>query len=213
MKAYIIIFFFIIGNTSIISCSNSSDRRIENELLKAKSDTLIKDIPESEVSVLIYREWTRTLGLTSIENGSSDFEMRIWEDIDNSSGRVVIIRRFNEKWIAEMFNYEKKTTTWSFRDSLSGEKKILNDPKSGWTNFLNKLLDLDILSLPDSQKLPNYFVSTDETSVRIEIARKNYYRVYEYPDPYIRQGYPTARKMTKILKFLKEEFSLTSSNS
>ena len=212
MKAYII-FFFIIGSISIIYCSNSNDRRIENELLKSKSDTLIKDNPKPELELLIFREWTRTLGLTSIENGSSDFEMRIWEDVKVFSGRVVIIRRFNEKWIAEMFNYEYKTTTSSFPDSLSVEKRILKDPKSGWTNFLNKLLDLDILSLPDFTTLPNYFVATDEQFTRVEIARKNYYRAYEYPDPYRRQGYPSAKKMVKILKFLKEEFSLTSSDS
>ena len=210
MKSYII-FFFVIGNTSIISCSNSNNRRIENELLKFKSDTLIKDNPMTGSGLLLFREWTRTLGLISIENGSSNFEMRIWEDIKGTFGMVVIIRRLNEKWVAEMFNYEYKVTNFSVPDSLSGVKKILNDPKSGWTNFLNKLLDLEILLLPDYTTFPNYFVATDEQFTRVEIARKNYYRAYEYPDPYRRQGYTSAKKMVKILELLKKEFLLTSS--
>jgi len=212
MKAYFI-FLFIVSSLLVISCSNSSDRRIKNELLKSKSDTLIKDNPKSELDLLIFREWTRTLGLISIENGSSDFEMRIWEDIKVFSGRVIIIRRHNEKWVAEMFNYEYEATTSSFPDSLSGEKKILSDPKSGWTNFLNKLLDLEILLLPDYTTFPNYLVATDEQFTRVEIARKNYYRAYEYPDPYRRQGYTSAKKMVKILELLKKEFLLTSSGS
>lgn len=192
--------YFLFLCLSFVACSGSKDR-ITNELLISNNDTLKQERSFSDPEIPLKKDWERSLGLTSLENGSQDFVMRIWEDIEFPFGRVVDIEHTNGTWNGEIIEYITQR-------SMSGEKIALPQPKSGWVKFLNELLDLDILMLPDYKMLPNYDVPSDEIFVTVEIAKKNYYRSYEYPNPYRHKNYETANKMVEILQLIKKEFSL-----
>jgi hypothetical protein len=197
----------LVWSLLIVSCSDS-ERRINDQLLTSINDTLKQDISISGEILMVERNWVRTLGLNSLENGTSNPEIRIWEDSAVFFGRLFIINYLNASWKAELIRYRYLSTASSIPDSLAGERVKLTEPKSGWTRFLNKLLDLEILTLPDYKILPDYFMATDENFVKVEIGKLNYYRCYEYPDPYWRRNYREARQMIQILEFIKKEFSI-----
>ena len=196
----------------VISCSNPQRARIERDLIKSNNDSLIVILPETHRAdpylQAIKEKWSRTLGLDKIEAGSSATEIRIWEDLKAFSGQVFIINYNNGNWTAYMYNYNYNVSIGSYPDSLSGERKELGEPKSGWMKFLNKLLDLKILTLPSHESLLNYNVPSDQLFVRVEIAKKNYYRLYEYPNPYDHQNFESAQNMVQILQLVKKEFLL-----
>lgn len=203
-----ITFFVVI--CKLISCYNSEVGRIEKELIKSNNDSLTIILPDIYITDAYLKEVkekrSRTLGLNAIERGSSETELRIWEDVKTFAGQVFIIKNKNKVWTAEMYNYKYEVSVGSFPDSLSGERKKLGEPTSGWTKFLGKLLDSEILTLPNHEDLSNYYVPTDERFVRVEISKRNYYRLYEYPNPYRHQGISSARKMVQILELVKKEF-------
>ena len=167
----------ILLSLSFLTCSDSKSR-IANELLTSNNDTLSQEISFSEEQLTLKKEWVKSLGLRSLENGSSDFEMKTWEDIEFPFGRVVLIKHTNGEWNGEMFKYRYLSAR-----SLSGEKLTLPQPKSGWIRFLNELLDLEVLTLPDYKSLPNYEVPSDEIFVTVEIAKKTIIDLMNIPIP------------------------------
>jgi hypothetical protein len=71
------------------------------------------------------------------------------------------------------------------------------------------MIEMKIFDLPHYSTLKDYSRATDEELTKVEFAYKNYYKFYEYPDPYWHQdAFGEAKQMVKILKILTEEFSL-----
>lgn len=201
--------FFVL----ILSCRNSALDRINKHLSIYNSNTFISDIPvrfkEPGVVKKLKQDRERTLGLMSLENGSSNFQIRIWDESENNLGRVIVINNINKKWSAEIYKYRYVSTGTFFRDSVSGEKFPLNSPKSGWNPFLNKLLDYEIMTIPDFSKITDYNLEADEYGVTVEISKKNFYRIYEQTAPYIRQKqYQYSKQIVSILETINKEFNL-----
>jgi len=216
-RKFLKIIFLSLYVCSLISCNSSVSDRIDKELPVNNTDTLVKQIPfriqhSPDVKELKDAK-VRTLGLPSLENGFPKFQLRIWEDFENLTGRVIIIKNDYDNWSAELYTYKFLSNSAFRPDSLSGQKLHLEEPRSGWNNFLNRLLDLKILSLPDFQSISNYDFGTDAGGVSIEIAKDKYYRFYEYPDPYFQQNkIPQAKKIVQILELIKKEFDLKNNN-
>lgn len=193
----------------IVACSNSPMNKIEKQLEVKNSDTLNRIIPHQPDEIRrLTASWIRTLGVSKLENGSPDFQIRIWEDTENRNGNLYIFKNDSRNWQGELYRYRYYSHNFT-PDSLSGKRTSLSSPTSGWDSFMNKLLDLDILKLPDHQSLLNYGVDADANFVKVEIAKKNYYRLYEYPQPQYRQNqFPEAKKILQILELVKKEFKL-----
>lgn len=214
-RKYICCLPFLILSLFFLSCTSPIER-IEKEVKISENEPVMRDIPvrmqEGGVTKELMTKYRRTLGLPSLEDGFYNFQLRIWEDLENPeyfAGRIIIIMNVKGKWSAELYNYKYLTPDSSYTpDSLAGQKVSLKKPPSGWNNLLNKLLDLQILTLPDFESIPKYFSATDQKYVTIEIATEKYYRFYEYPDPYIQKGISSAKKMVKILELVKKEFDL-----
>lgn len=199
---------------SIMSCRDSSMKRIDKLLLKYQSDSIYRDIPNRLKEPTVEKDLDEVrevmLGLLSLKNGSTDFQIRIWQDFIGTSGRVVILIHKNRAWSAEAYNYRYLHKADRFSsDSIAGQKIQLRTPKLGWRNFINSLLDYQILTLPDFSSIKSMYAAADEPSVKVEFSNKNLYRCYELLNPYSRQNESSdCKQMTKILDLVNEEFDL-----
>lgn len=157
----------------------------------------------------LWDEWRRTLNIPIIDSGFKKFQMRIWQDFFDETGRIVVIRNVDNDWSAELWKYQYFTTNTGYPDSLSGSKSLLSPPNSGWNNLINKMIQLDILTLPDCETIQDYDIASDELAIIVEIASVNYYRLYGLMTPQVRvDKFPSARKMVQILNLMQEEFNL-----
>lgn len=149
----IIIDVFCLLSVVVISCNSSPIDRIEKELSTKNNDSVVREVPirilEPGIIRKIQYDKVRTVGLPSLENGFTKFQLRIWEDLEHLTGRIIILKYTNDQWTAELCKYKYESTGSYFPDSLSGQIFPLKKPKSGWNKFLNKLLNLQILTLPD----------------------------------------------------------------
>lgn len=196
----------------IASCKNS-DTPFERISKKLKLDSVRgfrKDIPENYNDSIIYwyfiRKERNKIGLPSIENGSEVFQIRVWEEHD-SEKMVLLLMYEDSTWNAKAYIYQGVSSDGHNVDSLAVNIVPLGEPKSGWNEFLNKLIDKGILELKDESKIPGYFEATDQPIIAVEIASKNYYRYYQLPGAYDQPGtIKDAKSMVEILGLIKNDF-------
>lgn len=196
-----------------ISCNNNSPiKRIERDIEPKLKNSMVKDVPlrmsTPTIHLHFHQNWVRILGITTLENGIEGFQLRIWEDLEKLNGRLIIIEHINKTWSAKecLYKYEAKDEE-SLLDSISGKITILKKPKSGWKFFLNKLLDLKILTLLDYESIPDYDIASDEKGIKVEIGYKNYYRYYDLPSANHRKvNISEAKMIVQILDLIKKNF-------
>lgn len=175
-------------------------------------DTVIKDIPPDKLEQSyqqIKSNIERKLNLGKLEEGFDGLQIRLWYGYAfKDKEQLIILKERNSSWSAELH-----TITFQFSDKydsvLSITKETIDkNPKSGWKNFMAQLIGLDILTLPDYQKIPNYNLSTDPDGITIEIATAGSYRIYTYPEPsYYKKHFLEAEKIVKIMDLIEDEFS------
>jgi len=107
---------------------------------------------------------------TALANG--EFEIRIWRPFSIDEYEGVVLAFKNDAWGA-------------FHISADGERQphtvtSLPEPKSGWRSFWNRLLELELLSLPnvDSEECKS---TIDGLGVVVESSYGGTYRTFMYP--------------------------------
>lgn len=176
-----------------------------------------REIPvyKSGDTSLFYRipkQHVKQLKLDQLENGFDSLEIRIWYNYSFISNRnVLIIKRQGGEWTATAFKMEvewnaKKKTEW-----IIDREKERPEPQNGWDNFLTKLFALQVMTLPDMDRIPGLSDGwTDGVSYDVEVATKNQYRFYSYhlPEKFA-DHFPEAANMVKILELVEMEFGMT----
>lgn len=198
----------------IASCNNAQDplERINTKLKLDGESGFRKDLPElyndsSAYWPFIKERRSKLIGLPVIENGSDQFQIRIWEETD-SGETVLLITHEDSGWTAKSYIYEATSVHGLNNiDSFTVSMIYPGKPKSGWNEFLNKLIDIGILELKDESKIPGYSKSTDRRIISVEIASKNYYRYYQLSDVhYLANKIEEAGSMAKVLDLIELEF-------
>ena len=151
----------------------------------------------------------KQLGLDSLENGFSNLQIRVWYDYSLVKQRdLVVITNKDTNWTATVYNLQ---VDWDGETETIISKQVKQvTPKSGWSDFLGKLFDLKILTLPNMNDIPGLDDGwTDGITYNVEIATKNQYRFYGYhlPDKF-EDKYWQAKNMTNILKLFEQEFGV-----
>lgn len=179
-------------------------------VVACKDQPVVKDIPLS-LRDSSYREMKRNyedkMGLSSLENGFRDLQIRILRGYTfTDSGDLILLTKVDKKWSAQLyklvFQYDK-----NFDSIVAVNKRIVTkEPKSGWQFFTDSLMKLEILTLPDFSTIPGYYLSTDSDGPTVEIATSDEYRIYGYPDfeSHVEKKIE-ARKMYEILKLIESE--------
>lgn len=196
-----------------IKCNNQINAidRIRKELPIQTNGKLIRNIParylDSSISLEMSIKRKNSLRLLPIESGKEGFQVRIWEDYLNNSGVLLILDYSINKWSSKGYSYKAYSKDGSWLDSLVGNDLSLKEPVSGWENFMNKLVDENLLTLKDYDNIPNYFVATDMVGLSVEIASTNYYRFYVLPNAkHQPTKIPDVESILKISTLIKKEF-------
>lgn len=79
-------------------------------------------------------------------------------------------------------------------------------PKSGWKDFVDSLLSMGILELPDMSAITGYELSTDGDWFAVDFANCGKYRYYSYQIPWeYTDEFWQAKKAVKISDLIENE--------
>jgi hypothetical protein len=175
-------------------------------------DTIKKEISmlrDGGLSPYYYetRKVSSAIGLNSIEEGFDSLQIRIWyPSLINT--KVVTISKLEGGWEAFVYNYRYDVQNGV--DTIVGNPRKILTPISGWSKFINDLLELGVTTLPDFQKIPGYGgFGADGITFSIEVADTDKYRFYSYHQPLDKQKFDEAKKLVQIITLLNREFGLS----
>ena len=188
------------------------------------SDIFLHEFPQkrglfdsSLYNYIVNRE--KELNLTSLDKGFDSIQIRISYGGSFVGERLVILSNKDNKWTAEVSKIITSVNR-GFEDSLNADfwdqysltRTIhYKMPKSGWSKFIKKLFNLNILTLPDEANIKDFsrMAATDGSGILVEVATKNIYRAYTYGemDSY-NQNHSEMMNISQILKFVDEELGL-----
>lgn len=135
---------------------------------------------------------------TSLSKG--DLEIRIWVSIGSEGIDGFVIKRINKNWFA--FALKEIDCNRINKDKTNNYQigKIeLSPPKSGWENAWKRLVETEILELPDYDER----ALIDGFSYLVEINHTNTYRIYRYSSPdYYRTKETEVKKNANIQKMM-----------
>ena len=196
----------------VVSCNGQTESNEFKENRKL-ADTVVKDIPLNKKGrpSSYYQNKSNVenkLGLKSLENGFDSLQIRLWYGYAfKDSSQLVVLRNSNGKWTSELFTLVYHLNENG--DALKSISKeiITRDPKSGWGNFIDKVLKLQITTLPDMNKIKDYPDFADGDDIIIEAAAKKYYRIYSYKEPnQVQFKIKEAKNIERILELIENEF-------
>lgn len=205
----ILILGFIFSGNQFTNYSNIV-QTIPNRIM----DTVIKDIPLRDGKPEIYYRnkpiVENLLGLSSLETGFDSLQIRLWYSYGrNDSAQLIIIKNTNRKWYGELYSLVYRSTEDGSRLASIPNSRRSIEPISGWKYFIDKLLQLQIYSLPDEGKIKNYPDWTEPSTIIVEMATLKKYRIYMYNEPASAQKKIwQAKNMEMILELIDHEFSI-----
>ena len=150
----------------------------------------------------------KQLGLDSLENGFQDLQIRVWYNSSLVKERkLIVITNKDTNWTAAIYDLQ---VDWDGKTETILSKKIRNvSPKSGWPTFSKKLLDLQIVTLPNQDDVEGYSAGDDGITYSVEVGMKNQYRFYSYWQPQeYHDKFWQAKNMTEILKLFETELDI-----
>lgn len=155
------------------------------------------------------KEKQKQLGLDSLENGFENLQIRLWYDSSRILGRkLVVITNRDTNWSAKVYNMKVIYDGENEKIFVFSTKQV--SPKSGWPIFSKKLLDLQVLTLPDMYAIPDLVDNwKDGEGYAVEVATKMQYRFYTYHMPREFQAqYWQAKNLVEVLDLLAEELNV-----
>jgi len=192
------------NNNSIINQRNSVDYKVA------------KDIPKYKNSYPFYYQISNhrinQLKLDNLELGYDSLQIRIWYNYSRSDiGKVIIFKNLKGNWLGEIYNLKLGEFNFTMKkDSVLSFTHYEVTPKSNWDSLMVRLMNLDIMTLPDLRSIPDFNESLADGEVySFEIATTKNYRFYSYFSPFRLQAkYPQADKALEILKIIDLEFKI-----
>ena len=151
------------------------------------------------------------LSIQDLQNGFDSLQIRFWYDYSLFTQRdLLIISRANSTWTALIYNLMVDWDAYTLTEKVKTKKYKSAIPKNGWDNFIARLLELEVMTLPNMHDIPGLQDGwTDGITYNVEIATKSMYRFYGYhlPDKF-KDKYKEAKNMVDILKLIEIEFGL-----
>jgi hypothetical protein len=156
--------------------------------------------------------------IDSIGNGYDSIQIRVWQ-VQGLFGhrQLYAFKNDGKRWTGYFYELMIDSNFGNGRGSreflrgpipfdLTKFKKL--NPKIGWQQFIDSLIILKILDLPDFTKdLGMQTIHSDTSPIIIEIATKHNYRYYTYFDvDFFSDKFWQAKNMFKILMLIYNQF-------
>ena len=169
---------------------------------KQKQEQLNLSIPENGYDTLLVRLWF------SYPQGTYQFaemvEFQFQSDSIPESTYSKMRIFYNHSREYEVINNHKDST--------------INEPLSGWSNFIDSLQYSEIADLPTIESIPKYIelsgdgVDYNNTgmTVAVEVSQKDTYRFYQYNNFEKYKQIDEVSKMYKFIKFIRKDLNMIS---
>ncbi len=206
----ILVTLLLLNITSLFSCKNIKNK---TGLPYHKMNDFVRDIPVTpkikyDYSHHLVQENLQKAGLINLENGFDSICIRFWY-IYNSGPfwQIVEVKKKRIDWELEQttikWKYNYSDSTLSFKTTKENKT-----PKSGWDYFIRNLLDNRVTTLPTRWRICNYEGAMDADFIIVEIATREYYRIYDYGALTLNKHIKEAVLMDNIMELLKNEIAV-----
>ena len=199
-----------------ISCSNFDNTN--RQITRAICDTVLNLDTSSLKMINVINKWNmvnasyefiqrdlKGTGLMNYKTGYDSIAIRVWYNYETDQQDLIEIRKHCDGWVGQYSKIISYAENGKVYNKI-GEKRNLY-PQSGWDLFTKKIFGLGIITLPDFSDIPDYDPATDGMSIEVEIATKEYYRIYTYLQPRTKKRYiKEANTLEIILKLIEKEF-------
>ncbi|MDP4251942.1 MAG: hypothetical protein Q8918_17720 [Bacteroidota bacterium] len=171
----------------------------------------IADLKDGKSDMLCNITSTRdSIRIDTLENGFDSMQIRIWFGyVRTDTIQILALKNSNHVWSSKY--YEVLRHINRRRDSLlyySFWEKALPE-RLDLGAIVDSLVKMNILTLPDCRKVPNYdFPFDGGSSVVFEIATPNIYRLYYYQNPGTFNNSKEAVDVNQILNLLAMNFNI-----
>lgn len=174
-------------------------------------------------------------GLNIIENGFDSIFIRIWNTVPINLDQQILefSKKNNSKsWVGNYYylvldtaniklkypitpgqkmsdtgkNYYLLDTVQTMYKATRKEK--LDEPYQGWELFGKQLLNTRITTAPDWTNIHDYNNDSSNNLILIEIATKDYYRIFSYPSLSANTEINQTKKVLKFIKLCEERFKI-----
>lgn len=148
------------------------------------------------------------LKLDSLESGFDSLQIRISYDYSLVTKRdLVVIKMTNAKWEGKLYEMTVDWDAFTLTEKVISKKVKSIAPRSGWNSFVQKVLDLEVMSLPNMDDIPGLEDGwNDGVTYNVEVATQRQYRYYSYHLPKeFQDKFWQAKNMIKILELIKNE--------
>jgi len=203
--------FYTIYIATLIMCNCTSVYEKKVIVSQPRIDTIRKDIPQSldgslNAQYLLKDSAEKKAGFQTMENGFDSLKIRFWFGyVFTDKEQVIEIEFVNNKWNGTLFNLSNAYNS-NYDSVITLKREVSNIiPRSGWAKFTEELFNLDVLTLPSWEAIPKYTLDSDASSINVQIATKNMYRIYFYPSPSSNEQILEAKKINKIIRLLQDE--------
>lgn len=192
------------------SVNNRMDMVEETDLSRAKNfynHIFIRNIKGTKLEFI-----------DSLHDHFDSLQIRLWNIGGLSPGHeLYLVTKIKSKWTGTYFDLQPDTNYISgkgTREFLTGpipldiQQSKAIQPKIGWIKFIDSLITLQVMTLPDMEEVPGMKVKwTDSPYMIIEFSTKDKYRFYEYssPDLYM-DSFWQAGKAVKIQSLFYTQF-------
>lgn len=193
-----------------ISAQNpaSKTQNNSNEVQKTY-EVIVPDIPKDTWEKIFFEsidERTDEAQIKSLRKtklADDDLEIRIWKGFGLMRLEGFILKRINKNWSAIHID------TNYVSGKVVNENKQLNKPKAGWEAAWKKLLDAEILTLPDASSIDCDSGLEDGTSYVVELKKGENYRTYMYdnPDRVSESKCAEIKKVLEIIKIITQDYN------
>jgi hypothetical protein len=172
-------------------------------VLLGNAATPVRDIPKAAWEPIYFRsidQFSHMVNwrpLRDLALGADTFEVRVWIGFGVGPLEALSIRREGSTWSGRYAIHR----LW-----LAGPVAVQSvTPKSAWDQLWARLVQLDLLKLPDSSTLPrSESMVADGVSYVVEINKDGRYRTYMYANP-VHKKWPEAKRMIEIVETLRNE--------
>lgn len=136
--------------------------------------------------------------LRKIKLATDESEIRVWEGFGTTYTQGLLLRNRKGMWSAKYIYFTSFTKEGKI-DSFQ-----INNPKSGWEIFWQRLKEQDIITILDDSEVGAVEPFEDSKYVVFEILIADKYRSYSYNAPCYSETVE-GKKVVNILKILSEE--------
>jgi hypothetical protein len=148
------------------------------------------------------------LHLDNLEAGFDSLQIRIWVDYALGINKeLFIIKRDKGVWEGSYYEIIADWYDDGRPDSLRSYKAKEFVPKSNWDVFMNKLISLKIISLPNMNDISGLKDGwTDGVEYMVEISTQKLYRFYTYHSPeHFADKFWQAKNMAEIVEMMEAD--------